>query len=346
MKDLIRRLNEAWAQHYNNVKGTDWPPVVSYTRFNQLPKNVQAALLKHERTRQILNQQLPDPPPVTPEPIPVSKIRHSYITKNIVNDDGSVVNEKWCYTYTDEKLTDKTIESTTVITPPVEPTVEEDIVEQLAPQKPLEISIPVPPPSPMICSVKRQNITGLIAVDFWYNPKKGVRYTNWANNLTDELNKHRWDHMINACYKAKIDYNDLCVWNTLCSYNWSGNFDRDIMSDFVENIGNNHLPPNLKNVGPNRQFLLFSIESFIKNHTRFCPNVKNWLVVGTSWQMCVHNRPIGLRNLSKIKDQYNLKIYGSPSGFYGDGKRVTDHNFKTDNTLEWTKVDTDLYQLV
>lgn len=61
-----------------------------------------------------------EPAPVVAEPV----IRYAYVTRTATLADGSVVSQRWQYTYVDEKLTAKEIVSTTVISGPTTTTTE------------------------------------------------------------------------------------------------------------------------------------------------------------------------------------------------------------------------------
>lgn len=75
--------------------------------------------------------------------------------------------------------------------------------------------------------------------------------------------------------------------------------------------------------------------------------VRNWLVVGCSWQMCVHNNGLGLNNLSELASRFNLNFYATDYSFLRADNitKATQTDFESDE-LEWTMINNFGYHLV
>ncbi len=188
---------------------------------------------------------------------------------------------------------------------------------------------------------------GLICIDLWENDFqneliKDKNYQAWLEKLSGNLAQFKFDSVINASYFTKIDYNDPSIYNTLIAYNWA-DFDQDIMLELIKNSNNYTMSQHIqREVFGKNTFALYSIESFIKHVNKLVPHIKDWLVVGAAWQICVHYRPLGLVNLSKLK-QFNF--YAADWGFVkSDNQLVNNKDFETDR-LQWSKINDHIYLL-
>jgi hypothetical protein len=188
---------------------------------------------------------------------------------------------------------------------------------------------------------------GLICIDLWENDFhheliKDKDYQSWLEKLSGNLAQFKFDSIINASYHTKIDYNDPSIYNTLVAYNWV-DFDQDIMLELIKNSNNYTMSQHIqREVFGKNTFALYSIESFIKHANNMVPHIKDWLVVGASWQICVHHRPLGLVNLSRLK-QFNF--YATDWGFVkSNNQLVNNKDFETDQ-LQWSKINDHIYLL-
>lgn len=197
------------------------------------------------------------------------------------------------------------------------------------------------------------SIQGLICIDLWDLPcgpqgdtdEKKKAYDQWIDQLVKKLSTFNFDSIIDAGYNKKINIADISVYNTLLAYNWSYTDDR-ILLELIKN-SNTGCETNKKvsdNLYGKNTFALYSIDSFIKHANHMVPHIKDWLVVGSTWKICVHFRDLGLVNLSKI-DGHNF--YGTNWGFYygAEKQRLTDDDFKNDEIISWTQVSDDMYKV-
>ena len=178
---------------------------------------------------------------------------------------------------------------------------------------------------------------GLVMIDLWESSPYGEfseKHHQWLDNLSQNLNRLKFDSIINSCYNSKIDYNDPSIYNTLHKYSWH-NFDQDIMLELVSQCFNHVMSKKILNSLPNYNiFALHSLESFNKHRKDLVPNVKNWLVVGCHWQDCTHERPLSLTTLCS---QTDLNIFGAPWGFLKNNEMsTTSLDFENDKKIIWT----------
>ena len=68
-------------------------------------------------------------------------------------------------------------------------------------------------------------------------------------------------------------------------------------------------------------------------------DIKHWLVVGTTWQVCVHLNDMGLCSFTTISSQYpELCFYGAPWGFLKHNLKQTSSRDFNNDLLSWTGV--------
>jgi hypothetical protein len=188
---------------------------------------------------------------------------------------------------------------------------------------------------------------GLICIDIWetdfYNTQYPIEYYQWIDQLLIQLQQFKFDSIINAGYNTRLDYNDPSIYNTLIMYNWH-KFDQEVMLELIKNCNNFVMSSTIqKKLFGSNSFALYSVNSFLKHVNNVVPHIKNWLVVGNTWQICTHCRDLGLINLSKIKD---LNFYGADWGFIKlDNQHCTEDDFKQDR-LNWKKIDEHFYKLI
>jgi len=190
------------------------------------------------------------------------------------------------------------------------------------------------------------DIQGLICLDLWQSGPDPDYFTEpyleWLDRLPEYLKQFKFDSIINASYGTRIDFQDTSVYNTFVTYNWA-KFDQDVMITMLQTCNNFTMSQKIiDQVFGLNTFALYDIESFIKHSSSIVPHVKNWLVVGGTWNKCVHWRRLGLSNLAKLH-QYNF--FGSTWGFYKNASGMTEDDFKNNN-LKWNQVDREMFQLI
>jgi hypothetical protein len=133
------------------------------------------------------------------------------------------------------------------------------------------------------------------------------------------------------------------MYNTLLAYNWS-RFDQDIMLEFIANTGHSRMSQSMQRWFGNNAFALYSTHSLCKHQRYLVPHVKKWLVVGASWQSCVHDRPLGLKNLVREFQPLGHEFYGVTWGFTRDDLEIcTAQDFMLDSTISWKQINDQLF---
>jgi hypothetical protein len=200
---------------------------------------------------------------------------------------------------------------------------------------------------------------GLIMIDMWEPRQDQDSIREWQQSLLHRLTSQPFKCIVNACYNVAIDYQtgtndvfqDRSQYNTMRIYNG------------VEENNTRHqkyqqndqlLLNNLHNSrGLNRTSELIKREILNNDHSIFLTDpqdfvhhwqhvletkVTDWLVIGQAWELCVHNRNIGLQNLLTLAQHYPMRFYGATWGFIDDwGNEVSPKHFKKD-PLPWQRV--------
>jgi hypothetical protein len=185
-------------------------------------------------------------------------------------------------------------------------------------------------------SIDIQDIKGLICIDCWDDPELDSYYQK-LNSIVDF---DQFDSIIVASYEITLDRNDVALSNTLEEYSYH-NYTPEILLPIVKETRDRTTSKYVQQHFKKHSFLLLDSVSFVTHATNCVPHVNDWLVIGGEWQMCTHNRPLGLHAMSKTK--YN---------FYTGNDLIYHKNFGTltrqmieQDQLTWIDCANGLYQL-
>ena len=157
-------------------------------------------------------------------------------------------------------------------------------------------------------------INGLILIDCW------------EPNLYDTSSKY-----IKRSILPKQKFFTNLVHN-LKKFNFSGTIVSSTQDISTSSIVQAYLPTyNTVNITTQTEF--FELRKNNKNFKR----INHWLVVGATWQVCVHLNDLGLCSFTNIMAQHpKLNFYGASWGFLKhDLTPTTTEDFATDQ-LTWT----------
>jgi hypothetical protein len=195
---------------------------------------------------------------------------------------------------------------------------------------------------------------GVVMIDCWQPQDNEIDKLIFFYRLSEYIgnNKDQYRQIVNASMQCRLDYEDPTIQNTLKSYSWNHMFDTSVSSNSkyqnssvllntVEQLSGTYtlfqgLKQQLK--GQNNCHYIVDLDDFLKNWSRSgSTRAKQWLVVGQSWQNCVHNNNIGLVSFSKILDYYRMEFYVMEEFVLNDNDvNPTEADFGND-TLRWMK---------
>lgn len=171
-------------------------------------------------------------------------------------------------------------------------------------------------------------IDGLILIDcvkVAHNSHQETRL--YYQQLIKLLSIFSFAHVVNSATGVEIDYSDRSQLNTFDRYLWTDCVDRPAPTKRHEKIIFNMIrysrPGNYTSqlihnslLDNDHSVFLVSLEDFLY-HTQTTLNnsITNWLLVGQSWNMCVHDNNLGLKNIAKLPKSLGLNFYSIDQAF-------------------------------
>jgi hypothetical protein len=196
-------------------------------------------------------------------------------------------------------------------------------------------------------------IDGLIMIDCW-NPRCDQKkdYKNFYVPLLSKLINFDLKCIVNAAYNVTLNTNDLSIRNAFQTYYWpqSQSQNTNIVQNLIRHCaGSNRTIPLFEETLLDNadSIMLLEFDDFVYHWQNALDcRVNNWLVVGQTWKICVHSRPIGLDTMYRNNAYRNLNFYALTDGFKTDDGTVTTHtNFQQDN-LPWAHIENFGYKLI
>lgn len=153
--------------------------------------------------------------------------------------------------------------------------------------------------------------------------------------------------IINAAPGLLIDIADRSIQNTLAQYPYPSEPHRMMRRGLEQNRGELTVPDSLRLRMNNEYcFAFVNTSEFFYHVGNHLPNkITNWLILGRTWNMCVHDNSIGLQYLCKTAPGFGLNFYAVDGGFQkSDGTVVSKEDFENDK-LTWIETKDSMYKL-
>jgi len=154
--------------------------------------------------------------------------------------------------------------------------------------------------------------------------------------------------IINAATGLRMDFdNDRSIRNTVLLYSDHTELHRMMRRGLEENKGELTVPDSLKLRMNNEYCFAFIHPAEFFYHVRnYLENkITNWLILGRTWNMCVHYNSIGLHNLHKLARRFELNFYAINGGFQkSDLTTVTRADIENDS-FKWNETNNSMYKL-
>jgi hypothetical protein len=194
----------------------------------------------------------------------------------------------------------------------------------------------------------KPNIEGLLLLDCW-EPEvhehffKDKYYVNLIENLKNE--NFMW--VVNSASRLKIELNDTVMINTfkVCNYR----DDHPIIQNLLKHAGDEKTSTLiLKYLCKNKPTInLINEDDLVWLCTEYLLNkIRNWLVVGHTWQMCTHSHALGLNALVKIASRYPLNFYATDYSFCTMTEQTAILKDFEQDSLNWCLIEGFGYQLL
>jgi hypothetical protein len=155
--------------------------------------------------------------------------------------------------------------------------------------------------------------------------------------------------IINAATGLQMDFdNDRSIRNTMLLYSDHSELHRMMRRGLENNQGELTTANSLKPRMDNEYCFAFATHNeFFYHVVKHLENkITNWLILGRTWNMCVHDNAIGLRHLHKFAPGLGLNFYVMDGGFQkADLSTVTRADIHNDCSLKWTETKYSMYRL-
>lgn len=199
------------------------------------------------------------------------------------------------------------------------------------------------------------DIQGVILIDTWANDD----LADWYDVIAQRTADYNVRCCVNACYKLDLltmlpsGSRDISLLNTIQRHAWKPyddahmdqrTADERLLMNMIRQCDGKSLTdprlhtPNLLN--NSASVALFSIEDLL-HHCRAHHNnsIRDWLVVGQAWLMCLHFRSMGLYQLSELAMTQGWNFYVTPwSVLDRNYKPVSDKSFKGSDGITWQRI--------
>lgn len=198
-------------------------------------------------------------------------------------------------------------------------------------------------------------IDGVIFIDCWESPAhKASRNNVYYIQLVNEILKHPIQSVVNAAYSVELSTKDISIRNTFEAYCWGKNQDTSNNTEIILNL--------IKNCSQMSQtstviqetifryipsYMLLEFKDFFW-HWKYNlqEKVNNWLIVGGSWNICLHHRPMGLNSIFSSNTDPKLNFYVMPHTVLNEhGETLQRNDFEKD-TLYWQEIPNFGYRFV
>jgi hypothetical protein len=153
--------------------------------------------------------------------------------------------------------------------------------------------------------------------------------------------------IINAATGLLIDIADRSIQNTLAQYPYPSELHRMMRRGLEQNRGELTVPDSLR-LRMNNEYCFAFVhpsEFFYHVGNHLANKITNWLILGRTWDMCVHDNSIGIQHLCKTASGFGLNFYAVDGGFQkSDRTVVSTEDFENDK-FTWTRTKDSMYKL-
>jgi hypothetical protein len=177
-------------------------------------------------------------------------------------------------------------------------------------------------------------------------------YNNFYIPLLSKLINFDFKCIVNAAYNVTLTTEDPSIRNAFRTYYWPESPDQNV--NIVQNIikhcsGSNRTSTLFQDtlLDNENSIMLLEFDDFVHHwQNRLHCKVNNWLVVGHSWKICVHGKPMGLENMYRMNPHRDLNFYAIDGGFNTRNDTLTGYeNFQQDS-LPWAHIENFGYKLI
>ena len=207
------------------------------------------------------------------------------------------------------------------------------------------------------------DIQGLILIDVWHVDRLRSFYQDVVYRLAD----FNIRCCVNATYNLGIqrinEPGDRSLYNTFRSHLWNRGIehqktliqpmhpsDRLIYNVVRFSRSDCRTDPILHTpdlLGSDASVVILDTDDLVHHCEMYHNNsIKNWLIIGQSWMMCVHWRTMGLHRLAELCTEHDYNFFVTPWSVRDQHGAAVDHAcFQGSDGLRWQRVDDFGYRL-
>jgi hypothetical protein len=212
-------------------------------------------------------------------------------------------------------------------------------------------------------------LQGLILIDCWEPSIKKREHTNqFYQNIIDRTQHHQFECVVNSANNVLIDMADLSMANLFyfhCNNSILGltehlqNQHNQVVANSCRWAHQTYNPEHHTHYTSSRLlhdhfftdrrgiYLMKPLDIVFHNQQILNSRVRNWLVVGKSWQLCTHKNGVGFDALAEVAAKFDVNFYTTDFGLLKTDDQTTAQyaDFEADD-LAWQHVENFGYRLV
>lgn len=210
-------------------------------------------------------------------------------------------------------------------------------------------------------------IQGVILIDVWAN----AALTGFYHSVAQRVSQFDIRCCVNASYNLDISnarfnhsHSDRSLYNTFRRHLWNRPIqsqpsklehlhpsDRLAFNVMRFSRSNYTSDPALCTpdlLGSDASVVILDVDDLVHHCQMYHNNsIKNWLIVGQAWMMCVHFRPMGLYNLRRLAVLNDFQFFVTNwSVLDSAGQELSPRHFDGSDNLKWESVKDFGYRLI
>lgn len=188
---------------------------------------------------------------------------------------------------------------------------------------------------------------GVLFIDCWH---VGGQNDAFYLQVVEHLKQFSVSATVCCTVDLKIDYADVSVYNTLNRYLWnpsniSEHINQNVLLDLINAAGKQETSRILRNNFFNNDTVnLYRRETFTHHAQYHAEGIKDWIVVGSAWKMCIHHGPLGVDRLVDMGDhKFHIFPEWSIQTEHGEAPTLQDMH---DDFYVWAPIADGGYRLI
>ena len=188
---------------------------------------------------------------------------------------------------------------------------------------------------------------GVLCIDVWDDDGAHDQFYQTA---LDHLRDYQIDLVVNCSMSVEVSYQDRSIYNTLDRYLWNPeNTNPQINSKILNNMIHAAGSGKSSRLLNERLFQETTVhvsdrETFLHNALVTADHVRDWIILGAAWNICVHRGPLGIETLV---DMSTHKFYIFPEwSIQTEQRQPPTQQHLHDDWFVWAPIPNNGYRLI